>query len=1108
MIEVPIAESIAAPPISQALAEVTAPVQSRAVWEPKEILEPTPTARKRAVDYEEFVIGRGLAWVGGLAVLIGAVFFLSLAFSRGWIGPSARVVIGVAAATIFILGGGYFFERKDATFGNVLVSGGLGIMSLSMLAATRLYDLIPIEIGLGVTLASAGLAALIAVRANLQIVAGYGIVAAMAAPPILGADPNGATIAFLAAALVGTTCIALYKTWRWLAPLAFVLTAPQFAVWVLDDAPATVGILALAGFWVLQAVSAGGEEFRIRKWKLSPSSATLMLANAAFLVWAGFNLLDGENADLHGVFLFGVAIAHGILGGYFLRNEGDRHPFGMLAFGTGLAALTMAVPVQFGGNVVTLAWISEAAALAWVYSRLRNPYGGGAALLLGGMAIAHLLTFEYRFIDLANPDEPSRVLANANGLTLAYVLVALAFAGYVLKTSGFRRWMVCIGGLLLIWSMPFEFSGVALVGVWVIISMLAVVSTRWSALSRTDDQKEPAPIGLGVVEELGERIGILVPAVVAYLLAMIHFFAFQYPPSAIAEASNNATSFIHNEGLALAFLIAGAFVPARLVGSGWQRFGLANLCGALLIWVMPFEVSGVTLVGGWSLVAVVATLAGSWAPLLSGPEFEQVGNDHSIFPFRTKLTEWGLMPVAAAGWLLALGHLVTVEYPFDNIGSATASGIPFLNLNGLALAIVLVASAFIGSGRFSRILWTALAVFALIYAMPFETSNLALVGGWTLITALAMAAGRWEPLATALPGSLDRADGEESYEASLVRGGQTLLHGGPLLPAVSAWLLALVHFIVVELEADSFTDWTRPVTPFTDSATLAALMVIAAAVVGSFLTTMPAIRVAWRNGAILVAASLMPFQIGLAATVVAWSALAIVALSLMDRDAVGAPAYRSIAALLAGGSLLVAITRVAPPERLFVDATSPIDHALLWSGATAAFGALALALAFAFWKMRSYPQSKWIAVGAGALFVYMLSVGIVDHFQSQVGPESSLESLQKQAQVALSILWAVLGGAIFVAGVLRFGLPIRIFGLQLLGLATAKVFIWDMSTLDASYRVLSFIGLGILLLGSSMLYQRYVKHPDDSDKAANSNSDKKNDHHWHLPGGFHRGHSA
>ena len=43
-------------------------------------------------DLEEKLNGRALAVVGGVALVAGAIFFLSLAFSRGWIGPEGRVL--------------------------------------------------------------------------------------------------------------------------------------------------------------------------------------------------------------------------------------------------------------------------------------------------------------------------------------------------------------------------------------------------------------------------------------------------------------------------------------------------------------------------------------------------------------------------------------------------------------------------------------------------------------------------------------------------------------------------------------------------------------------------------------------------------------------------------------------------------------------------------------------------------------------------------------------------------------------------------------------------------------------------------------------------------
>ncbi len=47
-----------------------------------------------------------------------------------------------------------------------------------------------------------------------------------------------------------------------------------------------------------------------------------------------------------------------------------------------------------------LAWAAEAVALAWVWARRDHRYSGAWALVLGALAIGHLLAFEYPVVDV------------------------------------------------------------------------------------------------------------------------------------------------------------------------------------------------------------------------------------------------------------------------------------------------------------------------------------------------------------------------------------------------------------------------------------------------------------------------------------------------------------------------------------------------------------------------------------------------------------------------------------------------------------------------------------------------------------------------------------
>lgn len=449
-----------AQPAPQVSRQLEAPVYQ---MKPKQVAAEQPRA---VLDLESLITGRVLGWVGGLAVALGAAFFLSLAFSNNWIGPGLRVTIGVVASLLMIAGGAWFFERREAIFGHILVATSLGVMSLSLLAATRLYEFIDPQIGVLSALAVAALAATIAIRANSQAVAAFGLVAVLISPPLVGADPSYLTLAFVGVALAGTVAVALYRQWRWLPPLAFLLSAPQAADYLSGAEPAGVALLVLTGFWALYVLASGGEEFRRSTDRLSVPSTTVMIVNALFLAGIGFEVLSGSLESWRGLFLVGAAFGNGLFGGYFLYVRHERHPFGMLATGIGVAALALAVPVQFGGPLVPMLWAALATALAWVYARRNHEYSGALACVLGLLAIVHLFQFEYPVESLPEGINSAWPYFNQAGGTLAFMLTALAVSWYMISQPLVRSLLVIAAGALIALSAPFELPPAAAVAVW------------------------------------------------------------------------------------------------------------------------------------------------------------------------------------------------------------------------------------------------------------------------------------------------------------------------------------------------------------------------------------------------------------------------------------------------------------------------------------------------------------------------------------------------------------------------------------------------------------------------------------------------------------------
>lgn len=425
-------------------------------------------------ELEERLTGRLLAYVGGAAVLLGAILFLSLAFSRGWIGPEGRVAIGLVAAGVAFGLGAWLFETRpgQAIVATVLVGVGLGVGTISIVGATRLYDLVPVELGLIGSLVLGVAAAILAIRVDSRTIGAFGLLAVLGAPPLLGATPGPVTFALIATTLVGTTIVALQRSWRWFPLLAFGLSVPQLYSWLAGDAPVGLGLVAVAAFWLIHAVAAGGEELLRPTNRLRDSSAALLVANATFLVWAGVMLLDGDLERWRGAFLLAVALAHAVLAAACIWRQGDRHPFGLLVAGTGLAALTMAVPLQFGGSAVVLAWSAEAVVLAWLSAKRDHPHAGYAAATIAALAVGHFVLVEDPLWHLGRPPTTGTPFLDPAGATLAFMLGAAAVAAWFLRDPRIRVALGIAATILVAYALPFE-----LPTPWVVIALagLAVI---------------------------------------------------------------------------------------------------------------------------------------------------------------------------------------------------------------------------------------------------------------------------------------------------------------------------------------------------------------------------------------------------------------------------------------------------------------------------------------------------------------------------------------------------------------------------------------------------------------------------------------------------------
>jgi uncharacterized membrane protein len=345
--------------------------QARPIHWPEPPVEREP---RTAFDFEAVFGGRVLAWIGGLAILFGAVLFLGMAISRGWLDEETRTIIAAAIALVALVGGVWLHERRGHTeAARALVASAISGLYGTIVVATQAYSLISPELGLALGAAVAAVGFLIAVRWQSPIVAAVGSLGALGAPVLVGVGAGGLSIAFVATALAATVGILVWQRWDWLALGAFVVSAPQLGAWVLDSGSdhLVLAIGVLFGFWLLYAGAALGYELRKRAEEVLPvASWLLLLGGCVTFVGFGYGVL--EQADHHTaavVLLFAFAALQVGLGIIAIRLRIHRE-LGSLLIGLGIALTALGLGEAFHGPALVVAWATASAVLACLATRL------------------------------------------------------------------------------------------------------------------------------------------------------------------------------------------------------------------------------------------------------------------------------------------------------------------------------------------------------------------------------------------------------------------------------------------------------------------------------------------------------------------------------------------------------------------------------------------------------------------------------------------------------------------------------------------------------------------------------------------------------------------
>ena len=344
----------------------TAPARSAAA------IPRTPGGTFSDWNWEWLLGGNWLARIGIVALIFGVAFFISLAIDRGWLGEIERVLLGVAAGLVFLAAGEYFRNRYGV-WAQTVSGGGIAILYLSVYGAFALYALISTELALGsfalITLAGA----LLSLRHEAMGVAVLSIFGGFATPLLLQDElPSQRLLLIYVLVLdVGVLALAAFRNWQWFTLLAWAGSLILFAFWHFELEPSTA--LAQVGITAIFLVFVGATvAFNIvRKRTASVTDLVLVTANAIGYFGISYGLMGEAYRDWMGGFTALVALFYIALGAAFRLRGSEQLNLTLFAAGLAVVFAVLAVPIQFGGPWISIAWAAEGLVLLWLSFPLR-----------------------------------------------------------------------------------------------------------------------------------------------------------------------------------------------------------------------------------------------------------------------------------------------------------------------------------------------------------------------------------------------------------------------------------------------------------------------------------------------------------------------------------------------------------------------------------------------------------------------------------------------------------------------------------------------------------------------------------------------------------------
>ena len=342
--------------------------------------------------------------IGIIAILIGVAYFLKYAFDIGWIGAQGRVAIGLIAGIAVVVWSEAFRRKGSAAFSYSLKAVGIGILYLSLWAASQYFHLIPSSVAFVAMILVTASTITLALTQDAEILAVYAMIGGFSTPAMVSTGENHEIILFSYVALLDLAILAMVsvKPWRRIVWGAMLGTGVMYVGWAAqfyDSTERMVTVLFASAFFAVFAMIPLLTPLTRSRWHrgFSITLTALPLVNGAAFFLALFAIYERETVTLTW-YALALAAVYLVLSSQFKKRV-DSEPdvvrtTNLLHVAVAIAFITIAIPLKLDAHWITIGWLIESAVLLFVAVKSEAHFlriFAGCTLALG---VCRLLFFD------------------------------------------------------------------------------------------------------------------------------------------------------------------------------------------------------------------------------------------------------------------------------------------------------------------------------------------------------------------------------------------------------------------------------------------------------------------------------------------------------------------------------------------------------------------------------------------------------------------------------------------------------------------------------------------------------------------------------------------